>query len=55
MTGHREISDSASPLPHLAASAEKDCVPTGGLAEFGSAPLTWPAGFQGGGGERERS
>lgn len=34
MTGHREISDSAFPLPHLAASAEKVCVPTGGLAEL---------------------
>ena len=34
MTGHREIPDPVSPLSHPAASAEKDCVPTGGLAEL---------------------
>lgn len=34
MTGHREIPDPASPLSHPAASAEKDWVPTGGLAEL---------------------
>lgn len=54
MTGHREIPDPVSPLSHPAASAEKDCVPTGGLAEL-DRRRSWPAGFQGGSGERERS